>query len=145
MMVAKPADINQSDFLLVYHRRIFFPLPCFAGAYHLTQLLSRFWSLKKKLDYGQMYVSEIHRHIPEARRGKKILSPQKWTQDVMIVAFQNEPLNSTLMLEIRSLRQLSLVFRDAWLCEPEIKIQSDIIRQKRHLSWLQHLLSVNSF
>lgn len=31
----------------------------------------------------------------------------------MIVAFQNEPLNSALMLEIRSLRQLSLVFRDA--------------------------------
>lgn len=145
-MVAKPADINQSDFLLVYHRRIFFPLPCFAGAYHLTQLLSRFWSLKKKTWlWSNVCLRDSQTH-PRSKEGKKkILSPQKWTQDVMIVAFQNEPLNSTLMLEIRSLRQLSLVFRDAWLCEPEIKIQSDIIRQKRHLSWLQHLLSVNSF
>lgn len=42
VMVAKPADINQSDFS---------PRPsegCFARAYHLTQLLSCFWSLKKK-------------------------------------------------------------------------------------------------
>lgn len=144
-MVAKPADINQSDFLLVYHRRIFFPLPCFAGAYHLTQLLSGFWSFKKTWLWSNVCLGDSQTH-PRSKDGKKnILSPQKWTQDVMIVAFQNEPLNSALMLEIRSLRQLSLVFRDAWLCEPEIKIQSDIIRQKRHLSWLQHLLSVNSF
>ena len=26
VMVAKPADINQSDFLLVYQRRLFFPV-----------------------------------------------------------------------------------------------------------------------
>lgn len=43
VMVAKPADINQSDFLLVYHRRL---PPPFARSYHLTQLLSCFWSLK---------------------------------------------------------------------------------------------------
>lgn len=145
MMVAKPADINQSDFLLVYHRRIFFPLPCFAGAYHLTQLLSGFWSFKKNLIMVKCMSRRFTDTSQKQGGKKKILSPQKWTQDVMIVAFQNEPLNSALMLEIRSLRQLSLVFRDAWLCEPEIKIQSDIIRQKRHLSWLQHLLSVNSF
>lgn len=82
-----------------------------------------------------MYVSEIHRHILDStRRGENVISisPQKWMQDVMIVVFQkkNEALNFTLVVEIRSLSQLSLVFRNAWLREAEIKIQSDIIRQK---------------
>lgn len=48
----------------------------------------------------------------------------------MTVVFQNEALNSTLVLEIRSLSLLSLFFRNAWLREIQIKIQSDIIRQK---------------
>lgn len=87
-----------------------------------------------------MYVSEIHRHILDCIRRRKrkhiiSISPQKWMQDVMIVVFffffpQNEALNSALVLEIRSLSQLSSVFRNAWLREPKIKIQSDIIRQK---------------
>lgn len=42
VMVAKPADINQSDFLLVYQRRLF--SSCFSQAYHLTLFLK----LKKK-------------------------------------------------------------------------------------------------
>lgn len=40
VMVAKPADINQSDFSPRLSEEAFFP--CFAQAYHLTQLLSCF-------------------------------------------------------------------------------------------------------
>lgn len=72
-----------------------------------------------------MCVSQIHRHTPDWRREEENIYlyslsvwPEKWTQDVMIVVFQNEALNSALVLEISSLSQLSLFLRNAWLREP---------------------------
>lgn len=111
VMLAKPADINQSDLRLVYQRRLFFA--CFARAYHLTQLLSCFWSLKK-LDYGQMCVCADSQAQTRPSGQKPIyigsyrniythilcvclciyslgISPNKRAGDVMIAVFQNEP------------------------------------------------------
>lgn len=115
VMVAKPADINQSDFLLVYQRRLFF---LFCPGLSSDPVVIPFLKLKK-LDYGQMYRSEIHRHILDrTRRRKKKAYYQYCTREMNAgcndCSFSKMSLfNSALMVEIRSLSQLSLVFRNA--------------------------------
>ena len=89
VMVAKPADINQSDFPPRLSEEAFFSLFCPGLSSDPVVIL--FLKLKK-LDYGQMYVSEIHRHILDCIRRRKrkhiiSISPQQWMQDVMIVVF----------------------------------------------------------
>lgn len=70
VMLAKPADINQSDLRLVYQRRLFFA--CFARAYHLTQLLFCFWSLKNLIMVKCVSV-QIHRHTQDWVNKKKYM------------------------------------------------------------------------
>lgn len=138
-MVAKPArhqSIRFSPRLSQEAFFFFFP-PLFCPGLSSDPVVILFLKLKK-LDYGQICGSEIHRRIPDrTRQERKHIYLYRYIYwyfgaeiNKTIVVFQNEPLNSTLALEMRSARQLSLLFRDAWLCEPEIKIQSDIIRQK---------------